>query len=324
MSFSRDASYLSATHRNATLDRLAAASDQSSAEPWDLVVIGAGITGAGIALDATLRGLSVLLVEAHDLAFGTSRFSSKLAHGGLRYLATGNVGIARRSAVERGILMEVTAPHLTHKLAQVVPILDRLPAAAKVLPRLVFVAGDALRVLAGTRASTLPRSRSVNKKTVQRLCPTVAAEGLRGGHLNYDGQIVDDARLVTTIVRTAAGYGAEVLTLTRAVSATGSGVELRDEAPGAAGRSFHVPARAVINATGVWVGSLQPKFKVSPSRGTHLVVKSAALGYPTASLTIPIPGSVNRFCFVLPQQMGRCYIGLTDVPAPGRGPSPYR
>ncbi|MDN6259093.1 MAG: FAD-dependent oxidoreductase, partial [Corynebacterium sp.] len=88
----------------------------------DLVVIGAGVTGAGVALDAATRGLDVLLVDAHDIAFGTSRWSSKLAHGGLRYLATGNVGIARRSAVERGILMGTTAPHLTHAVTQVVPV----------------------------------------------------------------------------------------------------------------------------------------------------------------------------------------------------------
>jgi glycerol-3-phosphate dehydrogenase len=88
----------------------------------DVVVIGLGVTGAGVALDAVSRGLSVLAVDAHDLAFGTSRWSSKLVHGGLRYLASGQVGIAHESAVERGVLMEVTAPHLTHAMPVVLPI----------------------------------------------------------------------------------------------------------------------------------------------------------------------------------------------------------
>ena len=90
----------------------------------DVVVIGLGITGAGVALDAVTRGLSVLAVDAHDLAFGTSRWSSKLVHGGLRYLAAGQVGVAHESAVERGILMEVTAPHLTHAMATLIPLND--------------------------------------------------------------------------------------------------------------------------------------------------------------------------------------------------------
>ena len=118
--------------------------------PVDLVVIGGGITGAGIALDAASRGLETVLLEAHDLAFGTSRWSSKLAHGGLRYLATGNVGIARRSAVERGIMLERTAPHLVRPLAQVVPVFRDTPPLGAVLPGLGFVAGTLLSRLAGT------------------------------------------------------------------------------------------------------------------------------------------------------------------------------
>lgn len=309
MAFSRDASYLSAARRTATFAAL-----QTGTHPQvDVVVIGAGITGAGVALDAQLRGLSVLLVEAEDLAFGTSRWSSKLAHGGLRYLASGNVGIAYRSAVERGILMEVTAPHLTHALAQIIPVLDRFPWSARLLPRLGFLMGDVLRVLAGTSATTLPRSRTIGPAQVRRRFPAVATAGLRAGYVNYDGQIVDDARLVTTIARTAAGYGATVLTHTRVTAATGTRVELRDHT----GQTATVSALAVINATGVWVGTLQSAFHVTPSRGTHLVVPSAALGNPTESLTVPVAGSINRYCFVLPKDMGRCYVGLTDEPAPG-------
>ena len=123
----------------------------------DVVVIGGGITGTGIALDAASRGLRVVLVEKHDLAFGTSRWSSKLVHGGLRYLATGNVGIARRSAVERGIMMTRNAPHLVHAMPQLVPLLPSMARANRALVRTGFIAGDALRRLAGTRASTLPQ-----------------------------------------------------------------------------------------------------------------------------------------------------------------------
>ncbi|MGB2923645.1 MAG: FAD-dependent oxidoreductase, partial [Mycobacterium sp.] len=122
----------------------------------DLIVIGGGITGTGIALDAASRGLSVVLVEKHDLAFGTSRWSSKLVHGGLRYLATGNVGIARRSAVERGILMTLNAPHLVRAMPQLVPLLPEMTAASRALVRFGFAAGDGLRKLAGTPAATLP------------------------------------------------------------------------------------------------------------------------------------------------------------------------
>src|SRR5690348_9436554 len=131
-------------------------------EQVDVIVIGGGITGAGIALDAASRGLSVALVEKHDLAFGTSRWSSKLVHGGLRYLATGNIGIARRSAIERGILMTRNAPHLVKAMPQLVPLLPAMGAPERALVRIGFRAGDALRRMAGTRSSTLPRSRRIS------------------------------------------------------------------------------------------------------------------------------------------------------------------
>ncbi|MGV0602274.1 FAD-dependent oxidoreductase, partial [Mycolicibacterium pulveris] len=114
---------LNAARRTAELTALA------DGEALDVLVIGGGITGAGIALDAATRGLSVALVEKHDLAFGTSRWSSKLVHGGLRYLATGNVGIARRSAIERGILMTRNAPHLVSAMPQLVPLLPSMNTA---------------------------------------------------------------------------------------------------------------------------------------------------------------------------------------------------
>lgn len=280
----------------------------------DVIVIGGGITGAGIALDAASRGLSVLLVEKHDLAFGTSRWSSKLVHGGLRYLATGNVGIARRSAVERGILMTRNAPHLVSPMAQLVPLLPSMGRGQRALVRTGFVAGDALRILAGTKSSTLPRSRRIGTQQTLAMVPTVRRDGLDGGLLAYDGQLIDDARLVTAVARTAAQYGAKVLTRVSAVAATGTSVRLRDERTG---ESLEVAARVVINATGVWAGEVDSAIKLRPSRGTHLVFDAASFGNPTAALTIPIPGEINRFVFAMPEQLGRVYLGLTDEDAPG-------
>lgn len=303
---------LNASRRKAEWQALADAAERG--EGPDLVVIGAGITGSGIALDAASRGLSTVLIDAHDLAFGTSRWSSKLAHGGLRYLATGNVGIARRSARERGILMEVTAPHLTHTLPQVVPVMNCFAPLTRILPRMGFLAGDFLRIIAGTRSSTLPLSRTVSAKKVVELSPTVRAKDVKFGYVNNDGQLLDDARLVTAVARTAASYGAKVLTKVSCVEATGSHATLKDELTG---ETIKLPAKAVVNATGVWAGNVDKSIKVRPSRGTHIVLDAAKLGNPKGSLTVPVPGYTNRFCFVLPADLGRVYIGLTDESAPG-------
>ena len=310
--FTADAARLNAARRARELDRLRTGADSTGgAYHVDLVVIGAGVTGAGVALDAVTRGLDVLLVDAHDIAFGTSRWSSKLAHGGLRYLATGNVGIARRSALERGILMGTTAPHLTRAITQVVPVQDRYTRGQKTAPRIGFIAGDALRVAARTPASTLPPSRTVSRQRVAELCPAVDTSDLRFGYVNHDGQLIDDARLVTALVRTAAGYGARVVTHCRAVEAHGNSVVLQDVLDEGSS-PVTVSAGAVVNATGVWAGHLDPQVTVRPSRGTHLVIDSAAVGNPTGALTVPVPGHSSRFCFILPQQLGRCYIGITD------------
>ena len=283
----------------------------------DVVVIGGGITGTGIALDAATRGLSVVLVEKHDLAFGTSRWSSKLVHGGLRYLATGNVGIARRSAVERGILMTRNAPHLVTAMPQLVPLLPSMTGASRALVRFGFTAGDGLRRLAGTPASTLPRSRRVSASHAIELAPTVRRDGLDGALLAYDGQLIDDARLVVAVARTAAQHGARILTRVAASDASGTSVRLTDRLTG---ESFVLGARAVINASGVWAGEVDPAIRLRPSRGTHLVFDAATFGNPTAALTIPIPGETNRFVFAMPEQLGRVYLGLTDEDAPGPVP----
>ena len=123
----------------------------------DVVVVGLGVTGAGVALDAVSRGLTVLAVDAHDLAFGTSRFSSKLVHGGLRYLASGQIGIAHESAVERGILMETTAPHLTRPLPSIIPLSAGVSRPMGTLAGAGFLGGDLLRRAAGTSGDTLPQ-----------------------------------------------------------------------------------------------------------------------------------------------------------------------
>jgi len=304
-----DSTALNAERRTADLTTLA-----DGSESLHVVVIGGGITGAGIALDAASRGLRVALVEKQDLAFGTSRWSSKLVHGGLRYLASGNIGIARRSAIERGILMTRNAPHLVHAMPQLVPMLPSMNHAKRALVRAGFLAGDALRVLAGTPSSTLPRSRFIAAKRVVEMAPTVRRDGLAGGLLAYDGQLIDDARLVTAVARTAAQHGARILTYVAASEATGTSVRLTDQRTG---QSFEVSAGAVINAAGVWAGDIDSSLKLRPSRGTHLVFDAAAFANPTAALTIPIPGELNRFVFAMPEQLGRVYLGLTDEDAPG-------
>jgi glycerol-3-phosphate dehydrogenase len=304
-------SALNALRRSRELDELGEHSEV------DVLVIGGGVTGAGVALDAASRGLTVVLAERHDLAFGTSRWSSKLVHGGLRYLATGNVGIARESAVERNIIMTRTAPHLVRPLPQLVPLLSSVGAADTALVRTGFLAGDVLRATAGTPAAVLPRSRRVSAAHTAELTPAVRRAGLRGGLLAYDGQLVDDARFVVALARTAAAHGARILTRVEARDVTADGATLHDTLTGS---DLKVRARAVVNAAGVWAGRVDPTIRLRPSRGTHLVLDAAALGNPTAALTVPIPGERNRFVFALPAQLGRVYLGLTDEEAPGALP----
>lgn len=283
----------------------------------DLLVIGLGVTGAGVALDAALRGLSVLAVDAHDLAFGTSRWSSKLVHGGLRYLAHGQLGVARESAVERGILMEITAPHLTRPMPMLLPLMSSVSVGQEALAAAGFRAGDVLRIGAGTSTETLPRPRRLSRTEALTLAPPLRRCGLRGGLLSWDGQLEDDARLVACLARTAATHGATLRTRARVVSATGSGATLRDELTGAA---YQVHARAVVNATGVWAGSLVDSIRLKPSRGTHLVLRASSLPGLQTSLTVPVPGTTSRFVFALPQPDNTVYLGLTDEQTDGEIP----
>lgn len=277
----------------------------------DVLVVGGGIVGTGTALDAASRGLSVALVERGDLAQGTSRWSSKLIHGGLRYLASGDVGVAYESAVERGILLRHTAPHLVRALPSVIPFGPDLGHRQAAILWAGLQAGDALRMAAGTPRSLLPRPRRIGRAELRRLAPGVDADGLRGGLLAWDGQAVDDARLVVAVARTAAGIGARILTRCAAVRVHADGARLRDERTGA---EFDVRARVVVNATGVWADQLAPGIALRPSRGTHLVVPAARLGGLATGITVPVPGAQNRFVFALPAGDGRAYLGITDEP----------
>lgn len=286
-------------------------------EPIDVLVIGGGVTGVGVALDAAARGLSVVLAEKHDLAFGTSRWSSKLVHGGLRYLASGAIGIAHESAVERGILIDHIAPHLVAAFPQVVPLLPPVSHRHAALLRGGFLAGDVLRASAHTSHHTLPASRRISGQEVRLFAPTVRTSGLRGGLLAWDGQLYDDARLTIGIARTAASFGARVLTRCAAEQATGHGAVLRDQLTG---HSCDVDARIVINAAGVWAGQVAPGIELRPSRGTHLVLSRGCFGGLTAGLTVPVPGSTSRFVFALPAPDDRVYVGITDEDAPGEIP----
>lgn len=292
-----------------TAQRRARELDLATAGPVDVVVIGGGITGAGVALDAATRGLSTVLIEAHDLAFGTSRWSSKLAHGGLRYLATGDVGVAYESAVERGRLLTAIAPHLVRGEPMLLPLLDGVSAKQATMMGAGFVAGDVLRRIARTPRRELPRPRRVSAAGAREYAPGLPIDGLRGGLVMHDGQLTDDARLVTAVARTAASHGASILTRVRAEGIDEAGVAITDVLTGERG---HIAATAVINAAGIWAETLAPEISLRPSRGTHVVLDGAAMPGLRANLTLPYPGERNRYLLLLPQLDGRLYLGLTD------------
>ncbi|ASW56952.1 glycerol-3-phosphate dehydrogenase/oxidase [Plantactinospora sp. KBS50] len=316
------AGQLSPARRAADLRRL-------RAERFDVLVIGGGVTGAGAALDAASRGLKVALVEARDYAAGTSSRSSKLIHGGLRYLEQLEFHLVHEALTERGLLATRLAPHLVRP----VPFLVPLPAGTgagglpgRALRRAYYGAGvaayDAFAGLFG-RGRGMPLHRHLSREGARRVFPSLRADATAGAIRYYDGQ-VDDARLVVTLARTAASQGAVVATSARAVGLLRqarevTGVRVRDmEAPeGAADAEFEVRARTVIAATGVWsddmsrmlndVG-LRPGIRVRASKGVHLVVpRSAITG--DAGLILRTPSSV---LFVIPWG-GHWIIGTTDT-----------
>lgn len=296
-------SSLNAARRTAEIARLA------NGEPVDVVVIGGGITGAGVALDAATRGLRVALVERRDLANGTSRWSSKLAHGGLRYLRHLQVDVAWESARERDILMRRTAPHLVRPLAFVSPLDANMSPALGAFTEGGIRAGDMLRAAAGTPRSLLPHPRRVRPDEAVRRIPALHREGLRGAIVFWDGQLEDDARLVIAVARTAAAHGAMVLTYCEAIEATREFVRVRDAQTGA---SFDISTGNTVNAAGVWAGQLAPGIHLRPSKGSHVLVRAGELGDPLAALIVPVPGATARWVGATPAGDGRVIIGTSD------------
>ncbi len=286
-------------------------------ERTDVLVIGLGITGAGVALDAATRGLDVVAVDAEDVAFGTSRWSSKLVHGGLRYLAKGQLDVAHESAVERGILMQTTAPHLVRALPMLMPLTPSVGRTQASLARHGIRAGDLLRLAARTRRETLPRPRRIGVTETLTLAPVVRREGLRGAILSWDGQLEDDVRLVLGVARTAAANGARVHTRVKVSDALGDSATLTDSRTG---ESRTIRARTVINAAGVWAGQLVPEIRLRPSRGTHIVLRKETLPGVRCAVMAPVPGARNRFVFALPQPDQTFYVGLTDEEVDGEIP----
>ncbi|GAB3311045.1 glycerol-3-phosphate dehydrogenase/oxidase [Epidermidibacterium keratini] len=297
---------LSAERRIRDLDALA------SGERVDLLVVGGGITGAGIALDAASRGLSVALVERDDLASGTSAYSSRVVHGGTRYLATRGLGLAVESATERAHLMKRIAPHLVRTFPMLLPEYADTSRRTKALSRLGLFAGDLVRLGTGTGRQTLPGTRKVSNAEASALFPAIQRDGLGGGLLSFDAQLEDDARLVITVARTAAAYGAKILPRVRALRVDGDGADVVCELTG---DRMRVTAGAVVNATGAWAGELEPSIRLGTRRGTHLLVRSDALGDPRCALAVSVDGDPSHVVFAIPQSDGLTLIGTTDVDA---------
>ena len=306
---------LTAARRASDLEAL-----ESGRETLDVLVVGGGVTGAGVALDAASRGLKVALIERRDLANGTSRWSSKLVHGGLRYLAKGQVGVAWESARERALLIDRIAPHLVRPLPFLLPI-PRETARVKANGLEIGIRiGDAMRAAAGTSRRRLPPARRVSAEEAQRWAPGIDRDAFRGAILHWDGQLEDDARLVVEIARTAASLGARILTYTAALELNSDGARVRDESGTQPGAPFDIRARHVINATGVWAGELAPRIELTPSRGSHLLVPAELLGDPRAGVSVAVPGASGRFVFAHPRSDGLVTIGLTDEPHSGAIP----
>ncbi|PJJ61858.1 glycerol-3-phosphate dehydrogenase/oxidase [Compostimonas suwonensis] len=242
----------------------------------DILVVGGGIVGAGSALDAVTRGLSVGILEARDWASGTSSRSSKLVHGGIRYLEQLDFHLVREALIERGLLLQRIAPHL------VKPVRFLYPLTKHVWERFYIGAGMMLYDVfsyTGGRPPGVPHHRHLSKRQVQRAMPSIAPDALVGGISYYDAQ-VDDARYVATLVRTASFYGAHAASRVRVegflkVGERVVGVQAHDLQTG---ERFEVRAKQVVNATGVWTDDTQAmvgergQFKVRASKGVHLVV----------------------------------------------------
>jgi glycerol-3-phosphate dehydrogenase len=297
-------------------------------EIFDVVVVGGGITGAGVALDAATRGCSVALVERADFAAGTSSRSSKLVHGGLRYLQQFDVGLVREALLERQLLAAL-APHLVRPLAFVVPAFggarpDRLLGLG--LNMYDVLAVDRGRRRRGREAEdwSPERHRVIGGDEVVQRLPALAARAPTSGYLFYDCQ-TDDARLVLTVLAEAERYGAVPANRAEVVGlldggGRAAGVRVRDTETG---ESLEVRARAVVNATGVWADRLRPDElhgeaelpTIRPSRGTHLLLAHATLPVDDGVI---VPAGDGRTVFVLPW-LGQTLVGTTDRDHAGGG-----
>lgn len=283
---------------------------QLAGEGVDLLVIGGGITGCGVALDAASRGLSVALLEREDLASGTSGFSSKLVHGGLRYLAQGQFGVAAESARERHHLMTTIAPHLIEPVASVIPFDGSNSRLERATLRIGYKLGDGLRRSAGTPRELLGRSHRINAFEASSRIPGLKTQGLDGALIGWDGRLEDDARLVIAVARTAAAHGAKIITRCAATAVERGQVSARDELTG---ESLTIRAGHTINATGVWSGELASGVRVTPSKGSHVIVTAQSMGNPAGSLTLPAQGGGAKYVFAIPTADQTVMIGLTDT-----------
>jgi glycerol-3-phosphate dehydrogenase len=310
---------MNATPRAQTLARL-----QSGAE-WDLVVIGGGATGCGVALDAAARGFSVVLIEAEDFAQGTSSRATKLVHGGVRYLAQGNVSLVREALRERSTLL-ANAPHLAQPLAFVMPGYHWWERGFYGIGLKMYDA------LAGSHG--LGDTELLSSAETRTLLPTVQTRGLVGGVKYWDGQF-DDARLTVALARTAAARGAVVLNHAPVVALVRErgqvrGVVARDAE---SGTEALVRAKCVVNATGVWVDDLRNMDReadapakphlVAPSQGVHLIVDR---GFLPGTHALLVPKTTDgRVLFAVPWQ-GKTILGTTDTPREDvvREPAPFR
>lgn len=277
--------------------------------PWDIVVIGGGATGVGCALDAGSRGLEVLLLEGADFGKGTSSRSTKLVHGGVRYLAQGNIPLVREALKERGILLK-NAPHTVHKTAFIVPCYSLWQK---------FYYGAGLKVydlLAGKYG--LGKTRILSKRETIEHLPNVKAEGLAGGVMYFDGQF-DDTRLLIDMVTTAHEYGVSPLNYAQVTSLSNkngkiAGLGFEDVLTGT---TYEVKARVVINATGAFCDPVRrlsealAEEMVTLSQGVHIVLDSSFVSTENA-LMIP-KTSDGRVLFVIPWH-GHTLVGTTDTP----------
>ena len=294
-----------------------------SERTFDVVVIGGGITGAGVALDAATRGYSVALVERTDYAAGTSSRSSKLVHGGLRYLQSFDIGLVREALLERQLMVRL-APHLVHPLPLVVAAFegarpDRLTGIGlnmydvMATPRLRG-RREARRAaqIDGAADWSPERHRMIDGDEVAQLLPALAAREPTGGYLFYDCQ-TDDVRLVLTILAEAERFGAVCANRAEVVELLDDGVRVHDRESGG---ELEVRGTNVVNATGVWADRIRPEELrdeaevpvIHPSRGTHVTISSEDLPLVAGAI---VPAGGGRTIFALPW-LGRSLVGTTD------------